>query len=99
MLQYALIGYYELIFTKGTTEYDFEQTDDKDNNDNGDDKEKKKHQNRKKVVAVKRAKLLDCITRKLYPTVFILFHLVYAAVLVSVVLVQNTSAKVKYSAY
>ena len=104
VFQYALIGYYELIITKGTTEYDLVKNDDDDDdvgndNDNGNVKEKKKQQNRKKVVAVKRANLVDCITRKLYPTVFFLFHLVYAAVLGGVVLVQNTSVEITYSAY
>lgn len=92
LIEYAIVGYFDLLKETG----DGEDNDSDDGNESGKSailsEEKRARKRERKLKNHRLANRIDYVSRKLFPAFFVLFHLVYIAVMVSI-MVQNSRIK------
>ncbi len=90
VVEYALIGYFDLVIEKNADKEDEENVKIE-----SQDLLKCKKKLKRYKKAVKVAHIIDYVARKMYPCVFVLFHIVYAVILV-IIVVQNGQVEIKH---
>ena len=86
VIEYSLVGYYELVLGR---------VEEKSSKIENAECERNPNREKTKTAAVKQSWAFDFISRRLFPVVFVLFNLVYIAVMATVY-VKNKQGDIKY---